>query len=109
MTADQLVDLVHQEAPQIGRMTVYRTLDLLSALGALRPIYQGTGAAHFILLRDGHHHHLVCTNCDAVIELDECLLSGVAETIGRRFEFEVQGHVLELFGLCAGCQGENDG
>ncbi len=109
VTADQLVDLVRQEAPQTGRMTVYRTLDLLCALGALRPVYQGTGAAHFILLHDGHHHHLVCTSCGQIIELDECLLNEVGETIGRRFQFDVQGHLLELFGLCGPCRDQGAG
>jgi Fur family ferric uptake transcriptional regulator len=56
MSADDLAEKVRQQAPGVGRMTVYRTLDLLNELGFIRPVYQGTGAAHYILLEEGHHH-----------------------------------------------------
>lgn len=104
VTADALVALVKQGSPRIGRMTVYRTLDLLCELGQLRPVYQGGGAAHYVVLHDGHHHHLVCSQCERVVEFDECVLESLAEMIGRRFDFEVQGHLLEFYGLCAECR-----
>jgi Fur family ferric uptake transcriptional regulator len=106
MSADALAEVVHQRAPQVGRMTVYRTLDLLSELGLVRPVYQGTGAAHYILLADGHHHHLVCANCATVIEFDDCALAEIEQVIGERFGFEVQGHLLEFYGRCHTCRQE---
>ena len=104
ITADALVEVVKRDAPTIGRMTVYRTLELLCELGQLRPVYQGTGAAHYVLLHNGHHHHLVCSQCERVVEFDECVLAALEEAIGRRFDFEVQGHLLELYGLCPACR-----
>jgi len=103
LTADELAAVVHQIAPRVGRMTVYRTLDLLGELGLLRPVYQGTGAAHYVLLLDGHHHHLVCARCGRVIEFDECALAELAETVGRRYGFAVEGHLLEFYGRCSQC------
>ncbi|MCP5101572.1 MAG: transcriptional repressor [Chloroflexi bacterium] len=108
ISADNLADLVHQTAPKIGRMTVYRTLELLSQLGLVRPIYQGSGAAHYILMNDGHHHHLICSDCQQVIEFDECVVGEIANTISSRFGFEISGHLLEFYGHCADCQ-INDG
>lgn len=103
LTADDLADRVRERAPQVGRMTVYRTLDLLTGLGLVHPVYQGTGAAHYVLLHDGHHHHLVCTTCHQVIEFDDCALGDLGAVISERFGFAVQGHLLELYGLCADC------
>jgi Fur family ferric uptake transcriptional regulator len=103
--ADDLVAVVHEDAPHVGRMTVYRTLDLLVALGAVHPVYQGSGAAHYVLLHEGHHHHLVCTGCQAVIEFDDCALGDLSDVISGRFGFKVQGHLLELYGLCPDCHG----
>lgn len=103
-TADALAAAVHQAAPGVGRMTVYRTLDLLCDLGLLRPVYQGTGAAHYVLLLDGHHHHLVCSRCRRVIEFDDCALGELAETVARRYGFVVEGHLLEFYGRCAECR-----
>ncbi|MGD8587171.1 MAG: Fur family transcriptional regulator, partial [Chloroflexota bacterium] len=77
VSADELVELIHQSGSGVGRMTVYRTLDLLAKLGLVRPIYQGTGAAHYILLVDGHHHHLICTRCHAVVEVDSCVVKNI--------------------------------
>ena len=104
VSADELVELVHDSGSPIGRMTVYRTLDLLTELGLARPVYQGTGAAHFILLVEGHHHHLVCTGCNRVIEFESCILPDIEHRLNQNSEFEVQGHLLEIFGLCRECR-----
>jgi Fur family transcriptional regulator, ferric uptake regulator len=104
VSADRLVEMVRAQSPGIGRMTVYRTLDLLSDLGLIRPVYQGTGAAHYILLDNGHHHHLVCANCDQVIEFDDCMIGELEQLISGRFHFQVHGHLVEVYGLCQACQ-----
>ena len=106
LSADELVDRARAAAPGVGRMTVYRTLDLLNELGLIRPVYQGTGAAHYIWLHDGHHHHLVCSSCDQVIEFEDCVIEEVADQLGRRFNFQIEGHLLELYGVCGDCSGE---
>lgn len=104
VSADELAEMVQTQSPGIGRMTVYRTLDLLSELGLIRPVYQGTGAAHYILMHNGHHHHLVCAGCAKVIEFEECVLAEIERVIGERFNFRVQGHLVEFYGRCADCQ-----
>jgi len=103
ISADELANRVRQDAPQIGRMTVYRTLDLLCELGLIRPIYQGTGAAHYILLHAGSHHHLVCNQCNKVIEFDECTTHELGQQLSRQFNFQITSHLLEFHGLCADC------
>ncbi len=104
VSADELVGLVREAGSEVGRMTVYRTLDLLTELGLVRPIYQGTGAAHYILLVDGHHHHLVCTSCHKVVEIDSCLVSKLERGLASGREFEVHAHLLEVFGICKACR-----
>ncbi len=104
ITADGLLEVVHEADRTVGRMTVYRTLELLSELGLIRPVYQGTGAAHYILLDGGHHHHLICSGCDMVIEFDECSLQEVDQLLAERFNFAVEGHLVEFYGRCQSCQ-----
>ncbi len=103
ITADELAERVRQIAPQVGRMTVYRTLELLCENGVVRPIYQGTGAAHYILMTDGSHHHLMCNRCHTVIEFDNCFADELEKTLSKQFEFKVTSHLLELHGLCSDC------
>jgi Fur family transcriptional regulator, ferric uptake regulator len=104
VSADGLVDLVHGTGIEVGRMTVYRTLDLLTELGLVRPVYQGTGAAHYILLVNGRHHHFVCTRCHAIVEVDTCFMSNLDQEIEGLGDFEIQGHLLEVYGVCPNCQ-----
>ena len=104
ITADDLAVLVRETAPQVGRMTVYRTLDLLCDMGLIRPVYQGTGAAHYVLLDGGSHHHLICNQCQRVIDFDRCGASDIAQALGRQFNFQVQSHLLEVYGLCEACR-----
>jgi Fur family ferric uptake transcriptional regulator len=104
LTADELAERVRSAAPNVGRMTVYRTLDLLCELGRIRPIFQGSGAAHFVLMQGGSHHHLICNRCNTVIEFDHCQATELARVLGERHQFRVHGHLLEIHGLCANCQ-----
>lgn len=103
VTADDLADRVRKQAPHVGRMTVYRTLDLLCELGLVRPIYQGTGAAHYVLMAGGSHHHLICNRCHNVIEFENCTADELAQQLAERFNFHVYSHLLELHGLCEDC------
>ena len=104
ITADDLAGQVRAANPTVGRMTVYRTLDLLCELGLIRPIYQGTGAAHYVFLDQGRHHHLICNRCNTTIEFDHCGSESVSQALSDRYNFEIQAHLLEFYGLCEGCQ-----
>ena len=104
VSADELADQVRAAYPSVGRMTVYRTLDLLSELGLIRPIYQGTGAAHYVLLDQGRHHHLVCNDCGTTIEFEHCGSEAISRTLSEQYNFEIQAHLLEFYGLCEGCR-----
>ncbi len=104
MSADEVASVARERNPRVGRMTVYRTLELLSKLGLVRAMHHQTGAARYVLLDDGRHHHLICSHCDRVFDLDQCLVEEMEQELGRRYGFDVQGHILELFGLCGRCQ-----
>ena len=104
ISADELAERVWQRQPRVGRMTVYRTMDLLSELGVIRPIYQGTGAAHYILMAGGSHHHLICNQCGLVIEFDHCQSDEMSHLLSERYNFQIDSYLLEFHGLCAGCR-----
>lgn len=104
ITADNLYDTMRKSGSSVGRMTVFRTLDLLAEIGVIRPIYQGSGAAHFILFEDGHHHHLVCTQCSQTVEFNDCSLAdALSEQLAEQHKFQIAGHLLEIYGLCEDC------
>lgn len=92
--------------PQLGRATLFRSIEILSDLGILDRIELGDGGIRYRVCSSGHHHHLICDRCRAIQEVDICLsdaqLAGVASDAG----FMVDRHVLEVYGLCSKCSGE---
>lgn len=89
--------------PAIGRATVYRTLELLTQLNIVRPIYVGEHGPTYIRA-EGGHHHLVCSTCGVVIDFDQCMAGEMMRDLTDRFGFQIQSHLLEFYGLCANCQ-----
>lgn len=89
--------------PALGRATVYRTLELLTDLGILRPIHQSGGSVQFARIEDGHHH-LICLGCGAAIHFDECPVAELEQVLEKRLRFQIQGHLLEFYGLCKECR-----
>ncbi len=89
--------------PALGRATVYRTLEILTRIGVLRPIYAESGSTCYIRI-EGGHHHLICKDCGAVIEFDECISDDLATVLEDRFSFEIHSHLLEFYGSCQNCR-----
>jgi Fur family ferric uptake transcriptional regulator len=87
--------------------TIYRATHLLEQMGMLKRFDFGDGAARFELIAegdDGHHHHLVCTQCAKVIEIKECALRKIDSLIAAANGFAAVTHRLEFFGICPRCQ-----
>jgi Fur family ferric uptake transcriptional regulator len=53
-----------------------------------------------------HHHHLVCTSCQRVEDVDETILRPVLRGIRDRHDFQVDHERLDFYGLCARCRRE---
>jgi Fur family transcriptional regulator, ferric uptake regulator len=104
MTSAEVLEQVNGADPTIGRASVFRTLDLLTSLSIIRPTYIASSMTPtYVLLPNGHHHHIICTNCNRVIEFEDCGLSGIESELERRFHVKLTGHLLEFYGLCDRC------
>ncbi len=106
---------VHEQAqahyPQVGLVTVYRTLELLAELGLVRRIHTEEGCHGYVPVAMGEAgHHLVCTSCHQAVEFPCTGLEETLAEVERLTGFSIQEHWLELFGLCPACQaGEGGG
>jgi Fur family transcriptional regulator, peroxide stress response regulator len=102
-TADQVYEAVHARSPQISRMTVYRILGNLIWLGLVaKTCHPGSTARFDPKIRQ--HHHLVCLDCDRIIDLEEERLNKVAWPDVRRLGFEIEDYHIDFRGRCAACQ-----
>jgi len=88
-----------------GRATVFRTMRLLTEAGVACRVLLDDGSLHYRLSeRAQHHHHLVCTGCGKVQDLDECSVSDLVRELSRTSGYEIEGHWLEFYGQCAVCR-----
>lgn len=90
--------------PRIGLTTVYRTLEILSELGAVKRVHLEHGCHSYAPASNGHRHYLVCSGCQQVVEFDGCDLAGALGAVAARTGFRIEGHWLQLFGQCPACQ-----
>ena len=72
-TTDDLWRELRQAEPKMGRATVFRTVEKLVEMGLLNRIEFADGTHHYMVCGDEHHHHLTCTHCHRVIEIETCL------------------------------------
>lgn len=87
--------------------TVYRSMHLLERLAIVKRYDLGGGSARFELLPhgdDGHHHHLVCTRCAGVVEIEGCAMGDLEQRLAEQNGFAAVTHRLEFFGICPDCQ-----
>jgi Fur family ferric uptake transcriptional regulator len=98
---------IDRRLPEVGRASVYRALDQLEAIGLVRRLDLGHGAAGYERLGPGgeHHHHLLCRDCGRLVPFHDEDLERAIGSVGRASGFEVLSHEVTLQGTCAGCQG----
>ena len=104
VTSAELLSRVEQRDASIGRASVFRTLELMIKLGIVWTSVQGGSTVHYMLMPGGHHHHIVCTNCDKLIEFEDCRLDTLISSLEHAYGVQVEGHLLELYGICQDCQ-----
>ena len=88
----------------VSLASIYRTLELLTRLGLAEPVRQAGEEARYIVCQPGHHHHVICTRCWHVADVDACLIEPVAAAIHDATSFEIDSHILEFYGRCRACQ-----
>ena len=104
LTPAAVYEKVRQQYPKIGLVTVYRTLELLARLGFICEVHSGDSSRSYLLRRSfGHHHHLICSGCNKVIDFTDCNLEKMERKIVESTGFRIESHLVEFFGQCREC------
>jgi len=104
ISAEEIYAQVMAKYPKVNISTVYRTLELLKRLGLVTETDLGGGRVRYHPAEKGHHHHLVCQECGAIIALDESLLSSLKSVLLREYKFSADLRHLAIFGRCVNCR-----
>ena len=108
LSAHELHELVGDGVPL---SSLYRIVADLVAARVIIRLEFAEGFSRFELDEElaEHHHHLVCTACGSVRDLElpelERTLGSAGGGIRARTGFRARAHRLDFFGLCADCAG----
>jgi Fur family ferric uptake transcriptional regulator len=96
---------IDRRLPDVGRATVYRSLEQLESLGLVQRVDLGGEAAGYERLDPAghHHHHIVCENCGRIVAFEDESLERAIVALGKRPDFKVSSHEVTLRGECADC------
>jgi Fur family ferric uptake transcriptional regulator len=102
--ADQLLMLFRRKGRPVSRATLYRTLARLVDAGLVHKIEMATGQARYEPMVGRHHHdHMVCIECNRIIEFENRDIERLQEEICRRKKFTMSGHTHQIRGTCESC------
>lgn len=109
VTAHELFEQLRTRHPLIGRATVFRSLDSLVEAGLAQRFERPGHVYAYASCSTEHHHHLVCTVCDATQEIDEDAIAMLSAELARRHHFTVHHGTLDFYGTCERCRaGDGD-
>lgn len=100
LTADEVLAAAKQVLPEVGRATVYKALAEFVDSGSVREVQLGDGPKRFDPNAHVDHHHLICTTCDQVWDLDATACEVMP---GEASDFRIAHAEVSFFGQCAAC------
>ena len=104
LTPASIYKKARQDHPNIGLVTIYRTLEILAKLELICELHAGGICHSYTISTPQHHHHLICSNCGIVIDFTSHALSELERKLSRQRGFKMESHLLEFLGLCPACQ-----
>jgi Fur family ferric uptake transcriptional regulator len=102
LNIEQLLAKVREQDARVSAATVYRTMKLLTECGLAQPRHFGDGLTRYETAGD-HHDHLICTQCQRIVEFEDEEIEALQEAVAKRHGFKVTHHKMELYGLCPKC------
>ncbi len=89
----------------VDKASVYRTVEVFERLGVVNRMWHGfKSTVELSEIFTPHHHHAVCQQCGATIDLTSEHLERAVAALARDHNFMPLQHVVELQGYCKDCQ-----
>ena len=104
LSAQELHERINAAHPTLGLATVYRALEAQVQDGMASRFERDGHVSAYVACNATHHHHLVCTRCQRVEDLDETVVDPLLSSVGRARDFQVDHAALDFYGLCGSCR-----
>ena len=107
-TAEWVYQTLKPDYPDLSLGTVYRNISQFKDEGQIITVGVVNGQERY----DGNvqpHTHFVCTQCGAVIDIDESFLGEAEnELIAKKYGISVDSHELVFYGKCSKCLAKHE-
>lgn len=105
MSPQDVHGLLKKNGLEVNLSTVYREIQFFVDENVIRGVQFADDVQRYELKEEGHHHHLVCTQCDNVEDIYmENDLNSLEKKISRERAFKITHHMLDFYGKCSRCQ-----
>lgn len=101
-TAEELLAMARRIEPSVSRATVYRTLPLLVASGALKEVDFGKEQKYYDpnFVDHPQHNHLICVDCQKIVEFEDKHIETLEDCITKRLGFSPSNKMVRIEGKC---------
>ncbi len=102
-STDEVLRLVRGELPEVSHQAVYDVLRALTLARLVRRIEPAGSVARYEVRVGDNHHHLVCRNCGAIVDVD--CSSGIAPCLTATDDhgFTIDEAEVVYWGRCPAC------
>nr|WP_263411311.1 transcriptional repressor [Terriglobus tenax] len=94
---------VKKKIPAISLATVYKNIHLFVESGIFREVSMHHGTLR-VEMNSRPHHHMVCTECKAISDIDEAELGLLPSHTTLPGGFLVERYAVDVIGICPECQ-----
>jgi len=102
VSAEELLTEAGERLPGVSLPTVYATLELFEGMGIVRRVNGGGGTLRWDTRADAHHH-MICSNCGRIEDIETPLDLERARRAATRSGFQPDRAEVVVTGLCSLC------
>jgi Fur family ferric uptake transcriptional regulator len=102
-TADDIDKIVRADLGAISRQAVYDALGALTEKGLLRRIQPAGSSARYEDRVDDNHHHLVCRDCNRMVDVDCAVGYTPCLTAADDAGYDIDEAEVVFWGRCSEC------
>lgn len=100
---EEVYTRVKTRIPSVSLATVYKNIHLLIESGVFHEVSLHHGSLR-VETNEKPHHHLVCTVCKSITDIDAEDLGFASKSRKLRGGFLAQRFAVDVLGLCPACQ-----
>lgn len=101
-TADEIYRALESRFPNMSVATVYNNLKVFIEAGLVRELTFGDDSSRFDADMSDHYH-AICRTCGTIVDFEHPPLTEIESDAAEQTGFRVDGHRLEVYGLCPHC------